>query len=314
LIYLPLPIYGTNLGLKRRVVGIIIITAVLGLSAAALFILRAPVLMVLDDEFTGLYGARRTLIKQAETSLLLFRRVKVVRIADGASPDVIAFAVVAAAAKPYAALFSVNSLQGARRYAEQAPGIPIGVFGGGVQAGAAVESGLVFIETDRLTDFYRAGRCAAVFALSGGGGIIFFTGDLGKGLEQEAFLRGLRDQGFEGNPTFVGRGGKYTLPEGLSCVVMASPTENYLDNNPTVPSILFSWIDPGISPREIKLIFDDSPWALAPAAVKMLYRQDRQEGAAGEPAPSEILVPRGRIGDVQARRDIKKAIRSKYID
>jgi hypothetical protein len=300
------------MGLKRRIV-IIIILVILGGAGlgGVLFMVRAPVVMVAADEFTGLYGARRTRVKQAAISLKLFRQVKVVRIADGASADVVAFAAAAAAQAPYAALFPAMYQQGAQRYAEQAPDVPVGILGGG--SGDRGGSGnLVFFEADRKTDLYRVGLCTAIFARSGGG-ILFFTGNADTGDTRQAFLTGLQDQGIETAPLFVSSGENYTPPEGISCVIIAAPAQVYLDNNPVIPTILFSALDPGITPREIKLIVDDSPWALAEAAVKLLHRAEAEEGEERLPgpllAPSEILAPGGRIKDAVIRREIKKALR-----
>jgi hypothetical protein len=294
------------MSLKRRIV-IAILGAVLGCAAlgAAWHRFRAPLLLVLDEEFIFLYGSRRSAVKRVELSLRLFRRVVVARIAEGASPDVVAFAAAAAAAKPYAALFPARYRQGALRYAEQASGIPVGVLGGGALFRTAENEGFRFIETDKKTDLYRAGRCAALFALRGGGGALFFAGDLISRDDKEAFVRGLRDQGFVGAPIFVNRGTEYTLPDGLSCVVMSSPAENSLENKGDIPVILFSWIDPGLTSRAVKLIFDDSPWALAFESAKALQRQGPLP-----PAASEFVLPRGRIGDADLRRDLKRALES----
>jgi hypothetical protein len=303
---LPKDGYGFPMGFKRRIL-VIILSAVLGCAGlgVALYRLRAPALLALDEEFLLLYGAGRSAVKRAELSLRLFRRVEVAQIAAGASPDVAAFAAVAAADRPCAALFPARHRQGALRYAEQAPGIPVGVLGGGALFRAGESDRFRFIETDKKTDLYRAGRCAALFALQEGGGILFFAGDLIDLEDREAFVRGLRDQGFEGNPLFMERGMEYAPPEGLSCVVMTAPAENYLENNPAVPMILFSWIDPSLTARSVKIIFDDSPWALAFEAAKALGRE-------GEPPPaaSEALALWDRIGDAELRREIKKALKS----
>jgi hypothetical protein len=295
---------------------IIIILSILGLLALgmALFMLRSPVLMVIDDEYTGLYGFHRSRVKQMEISVKMFRPFKVVRMADGAAPDVIAFAVNQASSRPYAALFPFSYEQGARRYAEQSPGIPVGVLGSGARPRRsgeipAEENGVVFIETDRAADLYRAGRCAALFALQDGGGILFFTADTVTWDDKDAFLKGLRDQGFEDPPLFVDIGENYTLPGALSCVVMARAVEGYLESDPVVPSILFSWMDPGITPREIKVVFDDSPWALAAAAAKALHRR---EGPT--PVASEILIPGDRIGDTGLRKRVKEVLKGKDIN
>jgi hypothetical protein len=292
---------------KRRVL-IIILAAVLGCAAlgAALFRFRAPALLVVDDDFTFLYGTGRSALKRMELSLRLFRRVKVAQIAAGASPDVVAFAAASAAeGRPYAALFPAMYRQGALRYAEQTPGIPVGLVGGGALFRPVRNGGIRFIETDKKTDLYRAGRCAGLFALRGGGDVLFFAGDLIDRDDREVFARGLRDQGFGNDPVFVDRGMDYVPSERLSCVVVTSPAENYLENNPAVPMILFSWADPGFTSREVKIIFDDSPWAVAFESAKALGRKEEPP-----PAASEILPLWDRIGDADLRRDIKRVIRS----
>jgi hypothetical protein len=291
---------------KHRIL-IAILGAVLGAAAlgAALYRSRAPLLLALDEEFIFLYGSRRGALKRTELSLRLFRRVAVARIAEGASPDVVAFAATAAAARPYAALFPARHRQGALRYAEQAPETPVGVLGGGALFRTTEAEGFRFIETDKKTDLYRAGRCAALFALRGGGGVLFFAGDLIDQNDKEAFVRGLWDQGFMDTPLFVDRGTEYALPEGLSCVVMSSPADNSLENKGDIPIILFSWIDPALSSRAVKLIFDDSPWALAFESAKALQRQGPLP-----PAASEFLLLRDRIGDVELRRDLERALKS----
>jgi hypothetical protein len=302
------PGYGSPMGLKRRIV-ILIISAFFGCAVlgAAFWRFRAPLLLVLDDEFAFLYGIRRGAVKRAELSLRLFRRVEVARIAEGASPDVVAFAAAAAAPSgPYAALFPARYRQGARRYAEQAPEVPVGVFGGGVLFRPEENDGFRFIETDKKTDLYRAGRCAALFAFQGEGGVLFFAGDLIDRDDRAAFEKGLLDQGFTDTPLFVDRGMEYALPEGLACVVMGSPAENSLENS-ALPVILFSWIDPGFTNRGVKIIFDDSPWALAFESARALQGQGELP-----PAASEALVLRDRIGDGKLRRGLKKALRSGF--
>jgi hypothetical protein len=304
--YAAKPGYGSRMRLKRRIV-MAVLSVVLGGAAlgVALFRLRAPLLLVLDNEFIFLYGSRRSVVKKAELSLRLFRRIVVVRIAEGASPDVVAFAAAVAAARPSAVLFPARYRQAAGRYAEQSSGIPVGVLGGGARFRPGENEGFRFIETDKKTDLYRAGRCAALFALRGGGGVLFFAGDLIDLDDREAFARGLRDQGFADEPVFVDRGMEYAFPGGFSCLVMTSPPENALENDSAIPTILFSWIDPGFTARGIKLIFDDSPWALAFASAKALERQ-----GTPPPAASEVLALWDRIEDADLRRDLQQVLKS----
>jgi hypothetical protein len=291
---------------KHRIL-LAILGAVLGCLAlgVGLYRLRAPLLLVLDEEFLFLYGSRRSAAKKTELSLRLFRRVAVARIAEGASPDVVAFAATAAAARPYAALFPARYRQGALRYAEQAPEIPTAILGGGALFREADNRGLRFIETDTATDLYLAGRCAALLARQRSGRILFFAGDLIDWDDREAFTRGLRDQGFTEYPLFVDRGTEYTLPARLACVVMTSPAENFPENNGDLPIILFSWIDPGLTARSVKLIFDDSPWALALEAARALRR-----GGDIPQAASEVLPLWDRIGDAALRRDLRGLLKS----
>jgi hypothetical protein len=291
---------------KHRIV-LAILGAVLGCAAlgVVLYRLRAPLLLVLDEEFILLYGGRRSAVKKTELSLRLFRRVAVAHIAEGASPDVVAFAATAAAARPYAALFPARSRQGALRYAEQSPEIPTGILGGGALFGEADNRGLRFIETDKKGDLYLAGRCAALFARQRSGRILFFAGDLIDWDDRAAFSRGLRDQGYTEYPLFVDRGTEYTLPGRLACVVMTSPAENFPENSGDLPIILFSWIDPGFTARSVKLIFDDSPWALALKASRALRR-----GGELPPAVSEVLPLWDRIGDAALRRDLRELLKS----
>jgi hypothetical protein len=284
------------------ILGAVLGCAVLGV---VLYRLRAPLLLVLDEEFIVLYGDRRSAAKRTELSLRLFRRVAVAHIAEGASPDVVAFAAAAAAARPYAALFPARYRQGALRYAEQAPETPTGILGGGALFREADNRGLRFIETDKTADLYLAGRCAALFARQRSGRILFFAGDLIDWDDREAFSRGLRDQGFVEEALFVDRGTEYVLPDRLSCVVMTSPADNFPENNGDLPIILFSWIDPGLTARSVKLIFDDSPWALALEAARALRRGEELSRAA-----SEVLPLWDRIGDAALRRDLKELLKN----
>jgi hypothetical protein len=292
--------------LKRRIF-IVILSAVLGCAAlaAVLYRSRAPLLLALDEEFVFLYGSGRSALKRLELSLRLFRRVAVAQIAEGASPDVVAFAAASAATRPYAALFPARYRQGAQRYAEQAPEVPVGVLGGGALFRLEENEGFRFIETDKKTDLYRAGRYAALFALRGGGGVLFFAGDLIDRDDREAFARGLLDQGFTDAPVFVDRGTEYALPKGLACVVMTSPAENLPESNSALPTILFSWIDPDFTAWGVKVIFDDSPWALAFESAKALQRP-----GALPPVASELIALWNRIGDADLRRDLKRALKN----
>jgi hypothetical protein len=294
-----------------------------------IFFLRSPVLILTDAPFLSLYGNSRARIRGIEASIALFRRVKPVIIAESAGPDIVVFVVEEAAANPYCVIFPPQFAEGARRYAEQFPLIPVVSLenGSGENRGGPGFSGnpgplpgrMVSLKTRREADFYRAGLCAGIMLLAGGGEgpensgggpgnsgeILVFPEQALSGAERSAFLTGLAAQKIAGPPRFFKTAGEIPLARGPSCVVLAGPAGEYLEKNPKNPAILFSWLDPALTVREIFLIFDDSPWALAVPAVKLAVR-----GETGGNIPSDMIFPRGRIADKRLLQDLKRAARS----
>jgi len=72
----------------------------------------------------------------------------------------------------------------------------------------------------------------------------------------------------------------YTTYAEIGCVVVAGPALRFLERNLEIPVILFSWIDPSMSPRSVRIIFDDSPLAQAARAARFI-----------SPTAGEIFVP-----------------------
>jgi hypothetical protein len=273
------------------------------------FLLRSPVLIVTDAPFLSLYGARRVRERQLTASFRLFRQVKPVIIAEGAGTDVVVFAVEEAAAKPYCVIFPSRYYEGARRYAEQFPGIPV------ISLGAVAESRpgtgrLVSAGIQREADLYRAGRCAGLITQRSrerGGQeqevLVLPAQDLSFS-ERSALSAGLREAGIETAPRFFDVSTETAGLQGFSCAILTGPATEYLEKNPKIPAILFSWLDPALTSRETVMIFDDSPWALAVPAVKLAVR-----GGERANIPSETVFPRGRIADKELARRVKKAAR-----
>ncbi|MDR1325901.1 MAG: hypothetical protein LBK00_07700 [Treponema sp.] len=256
-----------------------------------MFLLRAPVLLVTDAPFDALYGRTRALLKRAETSLRLFRRVRPVSISIDTSSDIVAFTVEAAAQSPYLVLFPYRYLEGARRYAEAFPETPVFVLGG---RSREVDTGpLDFVSTDSVTDFYRAGLCAALIALDVqqvAGEILLFQGDPIPVEWSAAFLAGLREKGFEREPKYLSVTEDYSDTQNVVCVVMSGQATTFLEQNLNIPVILFSWVDPVLTSQAVTVIFDDSPWAL-------LIRVARMMGKEGTSLPSEMVFPAERMAD-----------------
>jgi hypothetical protein len=280
---------------------LIILLAALG----GVFLLRPPVLVVTDASFDTLYGSMRARLSGIGSCFVLGRRVLPVPVSEGASPGVVVLAVEAAASSPYAVLFPYRYYEAGRRYKEEFPVVPVLILGGR-EGEVPAGNGFVPVYTDRETDFYRAGLCAALLAREGKNGdvLVFSDGTMPAG-GREAFLEGLRAQGFIRNPVYVGLNSDYQNYQGVSCAILAGPATRFFAENRRIPVILFSWLDPALTPLEVKVVFDDSPWALAVRAVKAA-----EEGGKTEFLPSRCLIPRGRTGK-DTRRILSGLVREK---
>jgi hypothetical protein len=237
-----------------------------------------------------------------QTSLLLFRRVKPVLIGESAGPDLVVFSLEVASRRPYCAVFPGRYAEGARRYAEKFPRIPVAVLEETVPAGAQAEesgNGLRYLGIDRSLDYYRAGLCAALLVRGEGTVAVLGNGPV-TAAEREALLAGLREQGLDSEPRYLRYSGDPAQLRDISCLILTGFAGEFLEQNPDIPVILFSWLDPGLTPGSVKLIFDESPRALAAAAVGAL------RGRA-EPLSSAAFLPGARNGPELAR-ELKKAL------
>jgi hypothetical protein len=279
-----------------------------------IFFLRSPVLIVTDTPFLGIYGTRRILEKRAGASIRLFRRVKPVIVAESAGADVFVFAVEEAASKPYCVIFPSRYHEEGRRYAEQFPEIP--VISLGAKPGDVLPGGpgrLITVGIRREVDFYQAGRCAGIIAQrareTGGPGdtesVLVFPGQSLSAADRSSLAAGLRTRGIELVPRFLYSSAEIAEFQQGACAVLTGSAAEYLEQNLKIPVILFSWLDPALTPRETVMIFDDSPWALAVPAVKMAVRDDIRDIDAY--IPSDTVFPRGRITDKELLRTLKEA-------
>jgi hypothetical protein len=298
--------------LRGRWAGIIL-TVLAGAGAALAFFVRPPVLVVTDAPFTELYGPRRVLTSRIRSSLALFRLVKPVLIAEDAGPDVLVFAVEDAAAglsRPYCVLFPYRYADGARRYREQFPGIPVVVLEGRSEsrpgtAGNPDSQGVLRFGTDMAQDLYRAGRCAAILSRGTTDKIVVFQDRAVQSEAQNAFITGLRKQGYETAPLFLDTVSELSDITDISCVVMAGSMDEYFEQIRKFPLVLCTWMDPELAPREALVFFDDSPWAQTVPAVRMIAGTQ-----AGGRIPSDMLIFSERIADKDILRQIKTLARS----
>jgi hypothetical protein len=274
--------------------GALLLSALIGLGV---FLLRPPVVLVTDLSFERLYGRSRG--SRLETSLALFRRVKTAVIAENAGSDLIAFAAAEAAENPYGVLFPYRYVHGAERYSRRFPSTPVAVFGGRRRDDSPEIPGVLW--TDTLTDFYRAGLCAAV--LSREGEVLFFEDPSVSAADRAAFAAGLKEGGYGGGLRYVPAGSDLFPREGLACAVISGPASDFFELDLKIPVILFSWADPAITSREVLVIFDDSPWALAAEGVRSLSRG----GVSGSPA-SKVLILRRRIRERGILRELRRRV------
>jgi hypothetical protein len=282
---------------KLLVWAIVIFILLLG---AAVFFSRSPVLVVSDPFFDILYGRRRTWEKRLEISFRFFRPVKPVLIGENAGQDMVPYAVEAASARPHVVIFPFRYGEGAGRYSGQHPDIPTVVLGGRVPP--SQEENLLFFGTDTVLDMYRAGLCAAAF-VGPEEDVFVFPDSLISGVDREAFLEGLRAGGYIKEPLYMSAYADLSSRTGISVLMTGTPP-SFLEGGIKIPMILFSWMNPALSSRDVKLVFDDSPWALAVEAIKLLD-QGEKEGVV----PSKISVLDRRIQDKALAVKIKNLIR-----
>lgn len=288
----------------------------------AIFFFRAPVLIVSDLPFIGLYGPSRLWHRRVENSIALFRRVKPVLVADNAGPDLVAFAVEEADARPFCVIFPYRYVDGGRRYAGQFPEVPVIILDTRPEGapslsgppGESPDSGrLITLKTRRQEDFFRAGFMAGCFFRAGeagetgaGGGILVFQEKSLSRADKDALMAGVRKSEVDRLPLFLNSPAEYGGLAEASCVILSGPAAEFLDRSLAIPQILFSWLDPAMTPWETLVIFDDSPWALAPEAVRLAVRGtgDRKDAIS-----SDIIFPRGRIADKKLLKDLRRSLR-----
>lgn len=269
------------------------------------FVLRDPVLLVTDLPFTALHGVWRARQRQILASLVLFRRVQAVTVADGVGSDVLVLSIEDTSSRPAYVLFPRRYREAAGRYHEQFPHIPVVLLDGRLsRADQAGKNGEILVyNTDREMDFYRAGLCAGIIGGAGEGEIVLFQDPSIMPEDREAFSRGLKEQIPEKTALFLSMNAVMPNTGGLACLVLAGAGGENLEKNLTDPVILFSWLDPALTAQETAVIFDDSPWAMVIPAVKMAAKKQAQGKI-----PSQALVFSERIADNDIFHKLKKAV------
>jgi hypothetical protein len=287
------------------VLAVIVIALAIG---ALVFNSRSPVLVVTDTLFIELYGKERIRKQGIASSRALFRRVKPVITADGASPDIIAAAISEAARQPYCVLFPGYLAPAAEHYHLEFPEIRAALLCGySASFDLPQPDGVLCVyRTDLETDLYRAGLFAGALGLKRSFAeaqrTCFMLQDPNiQAAEREFFSRGLRESDSGAVARFVNSVSNLPGPGGISCMVLPRSGGDYLDNNAKIPLILFTWLDTSMLPAETVAVFDDSTWALVVQAARMAV-SSQAEGKI----PSKPLVFSGESADNGIDRILKQ--------
>jgi hypothetical protein len=261
---------------------------------AVVYLTRPPVLIITDTSFALLYGPDRLIEKQRQVSISLFRQVVFVTVSEHAGPNLVAIAAEEAFPSPWAVVFPYRYIGGARSYKENNPEVPVVVMGGRIPLSTGlIEPDFLYVRTDTAVDLYRAGLSAALFA--GEKNVLVFDDGLFPQEYREFLIELLASRGFLGNLIFLSAAVNITSFSEIGCVILTGPNFRFLDQNPDIPVILFSWVDPALTPETVKLVFDDSPLALLVTALK--YKD-----------VDEILIPSAAItlpDRIEERRDFR---------
>jgi hypothetical protein len=296
---------------------------------AVLFFLRPPVLVVSDTQFSALYGAPRIKRAQFTASLSLFRRVKVVTVADSAGDDVVTIAVEAAVKKPHCVLFPYRFSSGAKRYHEQFPETPVVLLEGRTsgeteKTGAAEDSFFFIYRTGRETDLYRAGLLAGIVCgwqdkknekidadaeSPPQRNTVLLHDKFLNPQEREVFQRGVREASPKTGVYFAASTAQIANAEGINCAVIAGGGADFLDKKAGTPVILFSWFDSALVSQEILAVFDDSPLSQTVPAVRLAEQSQNLAEI-----PSKILIFSAKIADNGILRNVRKAARAAPVE
>jgi hypothetical protein len=311
---------------KRYLGGVIkhkklaIILGLIGVFLSApvlLFFARSPVLIVTDVPFTVLHGASNLRRQQASASRTLFRRVKPVKVADGVSPDMVSLAIMEASAEPFCVLFSRSQADAAKHFHDRFPEIPVVLLSGLLPVPNLPPPDGFFCEyvTDREIDLYRAGLFAAILgdlkktdnkeepdAKAPARTYVLRQDRLVQTAERDLFTQGIKEHDPEALIVFANTAGQVPDMKGISSIVLTGVGGDFLEKNPRIPVILFTWLDPALTAWEVVVQFDDSAWALAVPAVRMALKgEDRGK------IPSKPLIFPKRITDKNILRLLEKS-------
>ncbi|MDR0321152.1 MAG: hypothetical protein LBI28_06590 [Treponema sp.] len=264
--------------IKPKILALIASAALAVIIPLIVFHSRSPVLIVTEESFIGLYGKDRLKKEAFRSSFALFRPIKTVTVVNDAGEDVVPFAVSVVSSKPFCVLFPLRFARSAKLYHEGNPQIRVVLLEGmftesenpsASEVGGDI-SGYFVYKTDISADFYRAGRTAVAFDKGETGRFVVFLQPSFQIPAREAFQRALNDLENQRETLFFTSFSQYSDISDVSCVVLAGVGAEYLEKKTGVPVIFFTWLDPVFIPSDVVFSVNDSPWAQAVQAVKLV--------------------------------------------
>ena len=267
---------------KQKKLAILIGLALAVITPLIIFHARAPVLIVTEQSFIPLYGEARIKREILISSIILFRQIRPVVVADDAGFDIVPFAIAEVSSKPYCVLFPLRFIRAARLYRETNPGIPVVLLEGRHSADNSLyaiggnPNDYFIYGTDIDNDFYRAGTAAAALNMDKNGKIAVFIDYSIDTSAREAFERAVNSNRPAPETLFFTSFSQFSEISDLSCVVLAGAGIEYLEKNEGIPVIFLSWIDPLMIPVDVILVINDAPWVQAVQAVRMAERSMEQ--------------------------------------
>jgi hypothetical protein len=263
--------------LKKRVLKLVIPAIFLFILVLPVFvyIARSPVLIVTDISSVPLYGEARIRSETRKASIALFRKVRVVTVADNASNDMIRYAVSEASSHPNCVIFQLRFMYASRLYHESNPLIPVILLVGRYSLDTAFfasdnnQNSFFIYKTDLNDEFYRVFITASALDIRENGKIAVFLDQTIQSQAEDTIFQVIDNMETPIETFFFSSFSQFYEISDLSCAVLAGTGIEFLENNQDIPVIFLTWIDPSLLPDSVFIIVDDSPWAQAVQAVRM---------------------------------------------
>jgi hypothetical protein len=237
------------------------------------------------------------------------------------------FTVEAAAENPYCVIFASRYYNAARRYNQEYPAIPVGVFRGrSREPGDSGTERFAIFGTDQKLDLYRAGRLAALLVSAPPSpegdaspaeerppAILVFQDEYNSGDDlRDAFKKGLEDEQNYALPRYLIGSSQYQGGTDCDAAVIHGAAPDFFEQSGDIPGILFSWFDPAITPLKIKAVFDDSPLTLAAELVPLTVKtdDDGEDERKVLEIPSEIQILSRRLAEKGLLKKMERAAKA----